>query len=97
VRQQKPARKNSMQLKLRQAAAFSAPVVLTIALLMAFCGSVRAEEEEGTEAQRTACTPDVFRLCAWHIPDHAAIEKCLRSNMAKLNTKCRQVFEGKLK
>ncbi len=85
-----------MQLKLRQAAAFGAPIVLTIALLMATCGSVRAEED-GTEAQRAACTPDVFRLCGWHIPDHAAIEKCLRSNMAKLNPKCRQVFEGKLK
>ena len=85
-----------MQLKVGQAAMFSAPIVLTIALLMAFCGSVRAEEE-GTAVQRAACTPDVFRLCAWQIPNHAAIEKCLRSNMDKLNSKCRQVFEGKLK
>ena len=85
-----------MQLKVGQTAAFVAPVVLTIVLLMAFCGSVRAEED-GTEAQRAACTPDVFRLCVWHIPDHAAIEKCLRQNKSKLSPKCREVFEGKLK
>jgi hypothetical protein len=85
-----------MQLKVRQAAAFSASIVLTIAFLLAFSGSLRAEEE-GTAAQRAACTPDVFRLCAWYIPDHAAIEKCLQHNKAKLNTKCRQVIEGKLK
>jgi hypothetical protein len=85
-----------MQLKVGQAAAFSASIVLTIALLVAFSGSLRAEED-GTEAQRAACTPDVFRLCAWHIPDHAAIEKCLRQNKSRLNAKCREVFEGKLK
>ena len=85
-----------MQPKVGQAAAFSAPVVLTIALLMAFSGSVRAEEE-GTAAQRAACTPDVFRLCAWYIPDHDAITKCLRRNKSRLNTKCRAVIEGRLK
>ena len=85
-----------MQLKVGQTAAFSASIVLTIALLMGFSGSLRAEED-GTEAQRAACTPDVFRLCVWHIPDHAAIEKCLRQNKSKLSPKCREVFEGKLK
>jgi hypothetical protein len=85
-----------MQLKVGQAAAFSASIVLTIALLVAFSGSLRAEEE-GTAAQRSACTPDVFRLCAWHIPDHDAITKCLQQNKSKLSPKCREVFEGKLK
>jgi hypothetical protein len=85
-----------MQLKFGQAAAFSASIVLTIALLSAFSGSLRAEEE-GTAVQRAACTPDVFRLCAWYIPDHDAIAKCLRRNMSRLNTKCREVFEGRLK
>jgi hypothetical protein len=85
-----------MQLKVGQAAAFGASIVLTVALLTAISGSLRAEEE-GTAAQRAACTPDVFRLCAWHIPDHEAITKCLRQNKSKLNPKCREVFDGKLK
>jgi hypothetical protein len=55
--------------------------------------AVSAQESQGTEAQRMACTPDVFRLCGAQIPDHDRIVSCLRQNIALLSRPCRAVFE----
>lgn len=55
--------------------------------------SVSAQENQGTEAQRMACTPDVFRLCGAQIPDHDRIVSCLRQNITLLSRPCRAVFE----
>ena len=70
-----------------------------LGLAMAICGSilfqsaVSAQESQGTEAQRMACTPDVFRLCGAQIPDHDRIVSCLRQNITLLSRPCRAVFE----
>jgi hypothetical protein len=82
-------------MKIKQAAAFGAQLVLTVGALATVSGSLHAEE--GTAVQRAACTPDVFRYCTAFIPNHAMIENCLRHNSWRLNKKCKAVFEGRLK
>ncbi len=47
----------------------------------------------GTPAQRRACTPDVYRLCAGEIPNVRAITACLRRKKANLSPGCAAVFE----
>lgn len=47
----------------------------------------------GTPAQRRACTPDVYRLCAGEIPSVARITSCLRRKKNSLSASCRAVFE----
>jgi hypothetical protein len=46
----------------------------------------------GDDAQRTACTPDVFRLCGQFIPDVNSIVGCLRTQRPNLSPACRAVF-----
>lgn len=48
---------------------------------------------EATSAQRAACTPDVWRLCASEIPDVGAIKACLRRERVKLSASCRTVMD----
>jgi hypothetical protein len=47
---------------------------------------------QGTEQQRQACTPDVFRLCGAYIPDADRITACLRGNGPRLSRPCYDVF-----
>ena len=47
---------------------------------------------QGTDQQREACTPDVFRLCKSYIPDADRITTCLRDNSAQLSRACYAVF-----
>ena len=42
-----------------------------------------------TPAQRRACTPDVYRLCAGEIPSVPKITACLRRKKASLSDACR--------
>jgi hypothetical protein len=75
----------------------AAPV---IALLLAAESLVlfpAAAQEPGTPAQKRACRPDVYRLCAGEIPNVRAITRCLQRNMSRLNPDCRAVFEGTLR
>ena len=51
-----------------------------------------AQAEPGTPAQKRACTPDVYRLCAGEIPNVRAITACLRRNLNNLSEGCRAVF-----
>ncbi len=46
----------------------------------------------GTEAQRQACTGDVFRLCSSDIPNVDRIVACLKRERAKLSAPCQAVF-----
>ncbi|MGJ4889146.1 hypothetical protein ACQR1Y_13175 [Bradyrhizobium sp. HKCCYLRH3099] len=46
---------------------------------------------QGTAEEREACTPDVFRLCSYFIPDPTAIEACLRRKKPELSVACRKV------
>ncbi|WP_375456630.1 hypothetical protein [uncultured Methylobacterium sp.] len=48
---------------------------------------------QGTAAQRAACSPDTFRLCASHIPDVGAITACLRSERSRLSPACRTAMD----
>jgi hypothetical protein len=47
---------------------------------------------QGTEQQRQACTPDVFRLCGAYIPDADRITACLRASGPQLSRSCYDVF-----
>lgn len=46
-----------------------------------------------TAAQRAACTPDVWRLCATEIPNVEAIKSCLRRERQQLGAACRVVMD----
>ena len=47
---------------------------------------------QGTEQEREACTPDVFRLCGAYIPDADRIVACLRGNPDQLSRACYSVL-----
>jgi hypothetical protein len=49
-----------------------------------------------TESERTACAPDVFRLCSSEIPDVDRIIACMKAKRASLSAPCRVVFDTKL-
>jgi hypothetical protein len=48
----------------------------------------------GTEEQRVACTPDVFKLCSSQIPNVDAIVACLKTNKKNLSAGCQAVFNA---
>jgi hypothetical protein len=48
--------------------------------------------ESSSDAQRSACTPDVFRLCRQFIPDIDGIVACLKLQRSNLSPACRAVF-----
>lgn len=68
----------------------------TVFGLIALCGvslmGHGALAEQGTEQQREACTPDVFRLCGRYIPDEGRITSCLRNSGPRLSPACYAVF-----
>jgi hypothetical protein len=66
---------------------------LALAALLLAGSPALAEDYRGTEQQRVACTPDVFRLCSWEIPNVDRIIACLRREKSQLSPGCRQVFE----
>ena len=47
----------------------------------------------GTENERAACTPDVFRLCSSEIPDISRVTACMIKNHANLSSGCRSVMD----
>ena len=49
----------------------------------------------GTDDQRAACTPDVFRLCGSDIPDVDRIVACLKKQKPNLSKECRAVFNAR--
>jgi hypothetical protein len=48
----------------------------------------------GTDEQRAACTPDVFRLCFSEIPNVDRIVGCLTREKRNLSPGCQVVFNG---
>jgi hypothetical protein len=64
--------------------------VITAAALITSCSAAPAQQ--GTEAQREACTPDAFRLCGQFIPDADRIEGCLRAAGPRPSPACYVVF-----
>jgi hypothetical protein len=78
---------------------------LTAVLVLAMGSAAVASQEQGTApqsqsqyqgtpAQRAACRPDVYRLCAGEIPNVRAITACLRKNASRLSEGCAAVFAG---
>jgi hypothetical protein len=47
---------------------------------------------QGTEQQRRARTPDLFRLCGAYMPDADRITACLRGNGPQLSRPFHDVF-----
>jgi hypothetical protein len=64
-------------------------IVLGIGLLVGVPHGAFGQERRGTEAQRQACTPDVYRLCSAQIPDENAIVACMRRERRHLSGGCR--------
>jgi hypothetical protein len=58
-----------------------------------FAQDNRAAGHKGTAEQQRACRPDALRLCRG-IHDDDAVHQCLRANIAKLHSACRDVFES---
>jgi hypothetical protein len=75
----------------------AAPVIALLLAVESLSPFAVAAQEPGTPAQKRACRPDVYRLCAGEIPDVRAITRCLQRNMSRLNPDCRAVFEGTLR
>lgn len=65
--------------------------LLGLAMVTLLSGTAAAQPV--TAAQKRACTPDVYRLCASEIPNRAAITACLRRQRGSLSDACRAVFE----
>jgi hypothetical protein len=67
--------------------------LLGVATLL-ICGSAQAAPaaNRGSEQDRRACIPDVFRLCSEFIPDATRITSCLQQNVRILSPDCRAVF-----
>jgi hypothetical protein len=86
----------SMMTVLRAAPAIA--LLLAAGLCVPLITPAAAQDNHpGTEAQKRACRPDVYRLCAGEIPNARKITACLRSKMSQLNPDCRAVFEGTLR
>ena len=48
----------------------------------------------GTADEQAACTPDVFRLCFFEIPNEDRIVACLNRNLSELSPACHDVMAG---
>src|SRR5207247_5563683 len=62
--------------------------VVIVALTGGSAGAF-GEEDRGTEEQRIACTPDVFRLCGAEIPNVERIIACMKREKPRLSPACR--------
>lgn len=51
------------------------------------------QSHKGTAEQQRACRADALRLCRG-IHDDEAVFQCLRKNVTKLHSACRDVIEG---
>jgi hypothetical protein len=49
-----------------------------------------------TSAERAACKPDVFRLCASEIPNVGRIVACMKRERSKLSPACAAVVHARL-
>ena len=53
----------------------------------------RTGGHKGTAEQQRACRPDAVRLCRG-LHEDEAIYTCLKTNITKLRSVCREVIEG---
>jgi len=65
---------------------------LSAAIILSVLAMPTASFALGTEEERAACTPDVFRLCSSEIPSVDRIIACMRAKQASLSAPCKAVF-----
>ena len=66
-----------------------------IALILAVAAALSSSATASfafTSEQRSACTPDAFRLCSSEIPNIDGITACMRKQKANLSPACKAVF-----
>ena len=63
-----------------------------VTLLIHASAQPAAAAYRGSEEDRNACTPDVFRLCSDFIPNATQITICLQQKVRFLTPECRAVF-----
>jgi len=68
-------------------------VTITAASSAGYAQDSRTAGHKGTAQQQRACRPDALRLCRG-LHDDEAIYACLKANVAKLHSVCREVIEG---
>jgi hypothetical protein len=83
----------AMSASLARFSLFRRRVALALGLSIVLFSVSSAFAEPGTPAQRKACTPDVYRLCAGEIPNVRAITACLRRQKENLSEACKAAFE----
>ena len=83
----------ALGLRQRRRQAFRGAIVG--ALLLGASHAAWAQQIHVTEEQRTACTPDVFRLCSAAVPDVQRIIACMRRERSQLSPACRSVLNAK--
>src|SRR4029450_5191430 len=63
-----------------------------VTLLILASAQPAAAAYRGSEENRNACTPDVFRRCSRLIPNATQITICLQQKIRFLTPECRAVF-----
>ncbi len=77
----------------RQGPALSAHALALALGLAPFAPAAAAAGAGGTQQDRDACEPDVFRLCLADIPDETRIVACLNARSNDLSPACRRVID----
>jgi hypothetical protein len=65
-----------------------------LAALLSIGFSGVAFAHSGTAEEQAACTPDVFRLCFFEIPNEDRIVACLNRKLPQLSPACHDVIAG---
>lgn len=74
-----------------------AMAVAGLAASILIAGTSLGFAHSGTAEEQAACTPDVFRLCFFDIPNEDRIVACLNRNLSKLSPACHDVMAPKKK
>jgi len=61
-------------------------------MLLASNASFAFNANSGSADDRSACTPDAFRLCGSAIPDANRVAACLKASGKKLSPACHKVM-----
>lgn len=66
--------------------------ILILLCLLALAPIPTIAQDQGTSDERSACEPDVNRLCSEFVPDRSKIIICLNQKVRQLNPSCRSVI-----
>ena len=68
-------------------------LLIAAAAMAPLATQTHAQAQTHTKDDEAACRPDVFRLCAWAIPNQRRIVACLTQNKRYLSNACYRVFD----